>query len=168
MVPLVEEPPVAPKPALAPSEKLDFMLSAAREVARFSGETVAALAARATPPRPDATPAAPDWPREPRLYAARTTRGCGASAGDSSAARERRRASLYGQAGGATCGKRRPADRKAGTNGGAGAELRPALNQAGGDAGTEDAETQQGKRSQHDSHGVVDRRRLASESGREL
>jgi hypothetical protein len=60
MVPIVDVPPVAPKHAFAPSEKLDFMLSAAREVARFNGETVAAPAARATPPRPEATPAAPD------------------------------------------------------------------------------------------------------------
>ena len=62
---MVEEPPVALSPALAPSEKLDFMLSEARATARFSGETAAEPAARATPPMPEATPAAPDCPREP-------------------------------------------------------------------------------------------------------
>src|SRR5690606_26588541 len=65
MAPMVEEPPVAPKPALAPSEKLDLTPSAARAVARFRGDTVAAPVARATPPRPEATPAAPDWPSAP-------------------------------------------------------------------------------------------------------
>jgi hypothetical protein len=66
-VPMVDAPPLAPKPAFAPSEKLDLTLSDAREAARFKGETAADPAARATPPRPDATPAAPDWPSEPRL-----------------------------------------------------------------------------------------------------
>lgn len=62
--PEVKEPPVALTPARAPSEKLDFMLSDAREAARRNGETEAEPAARATPPRPDATPDAPDRPME--------------------------------------------------------------------------------------------------------
>jgi hypothetical protein len=63
---MVEEPPVAPKPAFAPSEKLDLTLRR-RAPRAFQGDTVAAPAARATPPRPEATPAAPDWPSEPTL-----------------------------------------------------------------------------------------------------
>ena len=55
-VPMLEEPPVAPKPLLTPSAKLERTLCAARR----SGEAAAPPAARATPPRPDATPAAPD------------------------------------------------------------------------------------------------------------
>ncbi len=61
-VPAVGEPPVTPKAARAPPEKLDLTVSVALETARFKGETAAEPAARATPPRPDATPAAPDWP----------------------------------------------------------------------------------------------------------
>lgn len=66
-VPAVEEPPLTPKPARTPVEKLDLTLSDAFEAARFRGDAVAEPAARATPPRPEATPAAPDWPSEPTL-----------------------------------------------------------------------------------------------------
>src|SRR5690606_21100709 len=66
-VPALEEPPVTPKAARAPPEKLDLTDSVACETARFKGETAADPAARATPPRPDATPAAPDWPSAPTL-----------------------------------------------------------------------------------------------------
>src|SRR5690606_30278691 len=65
--PMEDVPPVAPNPAFTPSEKLDLTLSVARATARFSGEMAAEPAARATPPMPEATPAAPDWPTEPRL-----------------------------------------------------------------------------------------------------
>src|SRR5690606_18471545 len=65
-VPMVEVPPVAPNPALTPSEKLDLTLAAARR----SGDIAALPAARPTRPRPDARPDAPDWPSEPRLKAA--------------------------------------------------------------------------------------------------
>jgi hypothetical protein len=61
--PMEDVPPVAPNPAFTPSEKLDLTLAAARR----SGDVAVLPAARATPPRPDATPAAPDWPSEPRL-----------------------------------------------------------------------------------------------------
>ena len=50
-VPAVDEPPVTPKAARAPPEKLDLTLSVAFETARFKGETAAEPAARATPPR---------------------------------------------------------------------------------------------------------------------
>lgn len=66
-VPAVDEPPVTPKAARAPPEKLDLTLSVAFETARFKGETAAEPAARATPPRPEATPTAPDWPSAPTL-----------------------------------------------------------------------------------------------------
>ena len=66
-VPAVDEPPVTPKAARAPSEKLDLTLSEAFEAARFRGDTAAEPAARATPPSPDATPAAPDWPSDTML-----------------------------------------------------------------------------------------------------
>src|SRR5690606_11176941 len=50
---MVELPPVAPKPAFAPAEKLDLTLSlawdVALEAARLSGETAAESAARAPP-----------------------------------------------------------------------------------------------------------------------
>jgi len=62
-----DDPPVAPNPARTPSEKLDLTLSFALEAARFSGEAAAEPAARATPPRPETTPAAPDWPSDPTL-----------------------------------------------------------------------------------------------------
>ena len=65
--PMVDVPPVAPKPARAPSEKLDFMLSDARDAARRKGDVAADPAARATPPTPDATPEAPDCPMEPSV-----------------------------------------------------------------------------------------------------
>jgi len=60
MVPMVEDPPVASKADLAPSEKLERMLSLARDAARRSGDVAAPAPARATPPTPDATPDAPD------------------------------------------------------------------------------------------------------------
>ncbi len=44
-----------------------LQMSAALDAARFSGEAAAEAPARATPPRPEATPAAPDWPAAPRL-----------------------------------------------------------------------------------------------------
>ena len=66
-VPMVELPPVTPNPAFAPAEKLDLTLSVAFAAARFRGEIAAEPAARATPPIPEATPAAPDWPSEPTL-----------------------------------------------------------------------------------------------------
>lgn len=66
-VPMVELPPDAPNPAFAPAEKLDLTDSLARAAARLSGEIAADPAARATPPRPEATPAVPDWPSDPTL-----------------------------------------------------------------------------------------------------
>jgi hypothetical protein len=54
-----DEPPVRPRPARAPSEKLDFTLCEALETAFFNGDMAAEPAARATPPTPDTTPAAP-------------------------------------------------------------------------------------------------------------
>ena len=42
-------------------------VAAARDAARRRGETAALPPARATPPRPEATPAAPDCPAAPRL-----------------------------------------------------------------------------------------------------
>src|SRR5690606_13512110 len=77
-VPMVDVPPVVSKPPLTPPVWLDLRLSAARETARFSGETAAAPPARATPPRPAATPDAPDSPMEERGYAVE-----GATAADS-------------------------------------------------------------------------------------
>ena len=62
-VPWVDVPPVALKPDFTPLSKLDLTLAAARR----SGDTAADPAARATPPRPDATPAAPDCPIQPRV-----------------------------------------------------------------------------------------------------
>lgn len=67
IVPMVELPPVAPKPARAPSAKADLTLSDAFEAACFKGETAAEPAARAIPPMPEATPTAPDWPSAPTL-----------------------------------------------------------------------------------------------------
>lgn len=66
-VPAVDVPPVTPKAARAPSEKLDLTLSDAFDAARFKGDTAAEPAVRATPPRPEATLAAPVWPSEPTL-----------------------------------------------------------------------------------------------------
>jgi hypothetical protein len=57
---MVEEPPVVSKADLAPLEKLVLTLSLARAAARLSGETAALAPAFATPPRPEATPDAPD------------------------------------------------------------------------------------------------------------
>ncbi|ESY62549.1 hypothetical protein X743_34435 [Mesorhizobium sp. LNHC252B00] len=65
--PSVDVPPVAVKADFAPLEKLCAMLSAVRDAARRNGDVAALAPARATPLRPEATPAAPAWPAEARL-----------------------------------------------------------------------------------------------------
>ena len=67
VAPSAEEPAASPVTERAPAAKLERMLSAARVTARRSGEMAALAPARATPPSPEATPAAPDWPAAPRL-----------------------------------------------------------------------------------------------------
>jgi hypothetical protein len=62
-VPCVDVPPVALKPDFMPLSKLDLTLAAARR----SGDTAADPATCATPPIPDATPAGPDCPIDPRV-----------------------------------------------------------------------------------------------------
>src|SRR5690606_23144827 len=66
-VPMDDVPRPVEEPARAPAVKLDLMLSLARAAAILRGETAAEPAAWATPPRPDATPAAPVLPSAPRV-----------------------------------------------------------------------------------------------------
>ncbi len=121
---MVEEPPVAPNVALAPSEKLDLTLSATREAARFNGEAVAAPAARATPPRPEVTPTAPDWPSEATLIGrGGATSSRRATTHGGRATGHRCCSSLQGKARGAACGERGAADRETGAHRRTGAEL---------------------------------------------
>jgi hypothetical protein len=66
-VPWVEEPPVSAKLDRPPTAKLWRMELAADAAARRTGPVAAEAAARPTPPRPDATPEAPDRPAEAML-----------------------------------------------------------------------------------------------------
>ena len=57
---------------------------------------------------------------------------------------------------------------EAGADGAARAKLRPAGDEAVGDAGPEDAETEERKRGEHDRHRILDGRLIAAEAAREL
>ncbi len=61
---MVEEPPVTEKLDPPPDAKLSCTEAAARDSARVTGAIAALLAARPTPPRPEANPDTPDWPAE--------------------------------------------------------------------------------------------------------
>ena len=73
-----------------------------------------------------------------------------------------------GQAQRASAGHRRAGDGEAGADGGARAELRRAGDQAGRDAGAEDAEAQHGERGEHDGQRLLDGRLAAGVGLREL
>jgi hypothetical protein len=67
IVSIVENPPVAAAALRAPSRKLSAIALDARLAAWLTGRAKAVAPARATPVRPDATPAAPRCPAEARL-----------------------------------------------------------------------------------------------------
>jgi hypothetical protein len=167
IVPMVDEPPVAPKPGRAPSEKLDLTLSA-REAARGAAASGGG-ACRAG----DTAEAGGDTGRAGLAERAEAIGGeapAGRStATDAAAPTGQRRSPPF-----AASLPRRPRrampppDGKAGADCCARAELRAAGDEAVGDAGAEDAEAEKRKRGQHDRHGVVDGRRRAAETGREL
>ena len=64
IVPMDDEPPVTSNAVRVPASEAELRLADARSDARLSGDAAALPAARATPPRPAATPAGPDWPAE--------------------------------------------------------------------------------------------------------
>ncbi len=64
MLPMVEEPPLTAKLDRPPDAKLSCTDATARDKAWVTGAMAARPAARPTPPRPEATPDAPDCPAE--------------------------------------------------------------------------------------------------------